>query len=72
MDFIDLEDPDFQNPIVVSVPSRNKRALQEEEEEEEEKDIKEQLNCTLCECAWTTQGPHRIVQLSCGDVFGKR
>ncbi|CEG80742.1 hypothetical protein RMATCC62417_15038 [Rhizopus microsporus] len=71
MDFIDLEDPDFQNPIVVSVPSRNKRALQEEEEEEEEKNIKEQLNCTLCECAWTTQGPHRIVQLSCGDVFGK-
>lgn len=27
--------------------------------------------CNLCSQSWTSDGPHRIVSLSCGHVFGK-
>ncbi|KAG1437024.1 hypothetical protein G6F56_013301 [Rhizopus delemar] len=71
MENVDLEDHDFQAPIVsLTNESPRKRAVEEEEEEEED-NPEEHLNCTLCEKAWTTQGSHRIVHLKCGDVFGK-
>jgi amino acid permease len=71
MEIIDLEDPDFQAPIIPATTDVSKKRSIEEEEEEEE-NTPERLNCSLCELPWTTQGAHRIVHLKCGDVFGKR
>ncbi|EIE79779.1 hypothetical protein RO3G_04484 [Rhizopus delemar RA 99-880] len=71
MEIIDLEDPDFQAPIIPAIPDASKKRSIEEEEDEEE-NTPERLNCSLCELPWTTQGAHRIVHLKCGDVFGKR
>jgi hypothetical protein len=32
----------------------------------------EQTECSICMESWTISGPHRIVSIKCGHLFGKK
>lgn len=43
-----------------------------DEDGDEENVILEKNECLICHSPWTTVGPHRLVSLACGHLFGNR
>jgi E3 ubiquitin-protein ligase RFWD3 len=69
------EEHDFQAPVNIptDVFTRKRRRSIDDNDNyvETEKDRVEASLCTLCQNFWTNNGPHAIVNLRCGHVFGK-
>lgn len=41
-------------------------------QQQEDPSSTEAIQCSICLESWTLNGPHRIVSLKCGHLFGKR
>jgi hypothetical protein len=69
-----LEEQDFQEPILIPTDSSSsrKRTLSQTEEDSEEDFEEPATLCSICQTEWTNNGTHRIVSIKCGHVFGKR
>ncbi|KAI9486151.1 MAG: WD40-repeat-containing domain protein [Benjaminiella poitrasii] len=65
------EEGDFQEPIQIPTDSFIRKKRQRENDSDEEEEGTEVTACPLCQTHWTNTGPHRIVNLKCGHVFGK-
>lgn len=74
LDLEQLDEQDFQEPILIPTDSNcsRKRTLSEVSTEDEG-DLDEPATvCPICNKEWTNNGIHRIVSIKCGHVFGKR
>jgi hypothetical protein len=69
-----IEEQDFQEPILISVDSNSsrKRTLSQSSTDEEEDLDDPATLCPICNTEWTNNGIHRIVSIRCGHIFGKR
>ncbi|CEP10775.1 hypothetical protein [Parasitella parasitica] len=66
-DVVELDDSDFQAPIIIP-DDHSKRKIDEVESEEDEEDI---AVCGICQKEWTNNGMHCIAQMKCGHCFGR-
>ncbi|KAG0225973.1 RING finger and WD repeat domain-containing protein 3 [Actinomortierella wolfii] len=65
------QEADFQQTGRVNMPQRTAPARQTIPDPVPSNDETEESTCSICYESWTNSGPHRLVSIKCGHLFGE-